>query len=149
MALRNQLPARNVNGELTSPDVRFPARIDASRYTLQVSIEAPTSWADVTKSLSVFIEWLDEAAATWVIWGGGHWRGGVNSKSPLTPRDTFTVRTWEQDVKTGVVTDRLNGKRVRLRAVSPAIDPDTGQALFPGTSGPVRASVQILDERAT
>ena len=81
--------------------------------------------------------------------GGAHWRGGMRldkSGNPVTPSSTITLTTWRTGAD-GTINDLLSGKRVRIRAHSPAIEPDLGTELFPGTTGPITIRFSISDNR--
>ena len=148
MAVRSNLGVRNVNGEFISPDVRLSAFADTSRYTLECTVANAAHVIDPTKSASVFIEWLDEVAGVWRCGGGAHWVGSpALDKLGNPPTGIFTVRSWIQNPD-GTIVDPLRGQRVRIRITTPASDFE-GTPLFPGTSGTVRLSARILDERAT
>lgn len=148
MAVRATVGARNVNGEFISPDARLSAFGDTSRYTLECTVENAAQVTDPTKSASVFIEWLDEVAGVWRCGGGAHWRGFAGLDKNGNPnKPVFTVRSWVQN-SDGTMVDSLRGNRVRIRVTTPASDFE-GTPLFPGTSGTVRLSAQILDERAS
>lgn len=145
MAIRRSIPPTVVSGAVRSPDARLPARADLSRYTLTCTVTSAPDITDSSKSLSVFIERLDEGTGLWVVEGGAHWRGGTLNKDG-TPLSVVTLRTWS--TSGGAVVDSLKGSRVRLWANTPAIDPQSGDVLWAGTTGPVTVSATIADERA-
>ena len=150
MATRATVAARNVNGEYISPDARLSAFGDTSRYTLEFTIENAADLTNVNKSLSIYIEYLDETSQVWLIGCGAHWKGGSGTDklgAPVTPGPVFTMGSWTT-LADDTLLDPLRGARVRLRATTPAEDPN-GNAIYPGTSGVVRVSARILDERAS
>lgn len=149
MAERQSMNARNVNGEFISPNVRLSAFGDTSRYTLEFTIVNAADLTNTAKSASVYIEYLNEITQVWMVGCGGHWRGGsgINKLgAPVTPGPVFTMGSWVT-LADGTLLDPLRGALVRIRATTPAEDP-SGNAVYPGTSGAVRVSASILDERA-
>lgn len=145
-------PATVISGDVRTPDVRFAAFIMPSKYHLVCDITSLADLSDSSKSLSIFIEVLNESTGLWEVMGGTHWRGGTGvEKDGITPRPApanFRMQTWRL-AGDGTLIDMLANKRVRLWATSPAIEPDSGDLLYPGTTGPVTVRLSLADERAS
>lgn len=146
MAERARIAPRVVNGTVTSPDVRLPAFVEASHYFVVCTITNVADLINPVKSASFFIEWLDEAAGVWRCGGGAHFLG---SSDPLRPAPADIRMKTGRVAPDGTKREMFANKRVRFRATSPATDYDTGDPLFPETTGPVSVSLSLEDERAT